>query len=179
MLKIAFSTLSCPDWTWRELIDNGKRYGFHGVEIRLLAREVDLLRVPEFQPSELPQRRRELSDAGFQVCGLASSVRFHDLDAAVRDQHVQTGKANLDLAKNLGAEFVRVFGDVVPEGTNRQRIVEQVAEGLGLLGEYAESLQLQVVIETHGDFADSRLMRDTMRLVKSPAVGVLWDVHHP
>jgi sugar phosphate isomerase/epimerase len=179
MIKTGFSTLSCPDWTWREVVQRGKRYGFDGVEIRLVARETDLLKVPEFQPSELPQRRRELSDAGFQICGLASSVRFHDPEKTVRERHVETGKAYLDLAKELGAGFVRVFGDVVPEGTDRQTLIEQVVEGLDRLGEYAEALELNIVIETHGDFAESGLMQDTMKLVTSPAAGVLWDVHHP
>jgi sugar phosphate isomerase/epimerase len=179
MIKTAFSTLSCPDWTWQELLDKGKRYDYDGVEIRLLCRETDLLKVPEFRASGLPQRRRELADAGFQVRGLASSVRFHDSERAVRDQHVQDGKAHIDLAKELGARFVRVFGDIIPEGMDRETIAGQVSEGLNRLGEYAEKLELDIVIETHGDFADSSLMQEAMKQVKSARVGVLWDVHHP
>ena len=36
-----------------------------------------------------------------------------------------------------------------------------------------------VIMETHGDFSNSINVRDVFQLVRSPAVGVLWDTHHP
>ena len=189
--KTAFSTLSCPDWSFQELIENGRRYGYDGVEIRLLQRETDLLSRPEFAPSERAARRRELKDSGFRVCGLASSVRFHDEHKAAREQQLETGRRYLDLAAELGADFIRVFGDVlqatesgsvpIEEVTpdRRQQTVRQVAEGLQTLGEYAEPLGLGVVIETHGDYADTTIVQETMSQVDCSAAGVLWDTHHP
>ena len=182
MLRACFSTLSCPDWSFQQIVQHGREFGFDGVEIRLIERETDLLKLPEFQPAERPRRRRELADSGFEVPVLASNVRFHDLEASVRKEQVETGKAYLDLAKELGASFGRVFGDVVGKNNNgqyRPAIIQQVAEGLQRLGEYAETLELNIVIETHGDYSDSRLMQQTMALVETPAVGVLWDTHHP
>lgn len=187
----AFSTLSCPDWTFQELIENGTRFGFDGVEIRLLQRETDLLAHPDFQTAQLDARRSELDDAGFRVCGLSSSVNFHSLDTDERDSQVETGRRYLDLAKTLGADWVRVFGDVLHPTENgsvpvedvtperRRTTIAQVADGLQRLGEYAETLDLSVIIETHGDFADTTVMHETLKQVDSPAVGVLWDTHHP
>jgi len=182
MLKVAYSTLGCPDWGWHDLLRYGTQFGYDGVEIRLLVRETDLLRVQEFQASQLQTRRRELSDAGFLVCGLASSVRFDYPEQNQREAQVEIGKAYLDLAVELEAGFVRVFGDVIPDAEDsnkRQTTIENIAEGLNRLGEYAEKLGRGIVIETHGDYSDSGLMRQTLRLVDSRAVGVLWDTHHP
>ncbi len=182
MIKTAFSTLSCPDWSWHELLARGAKYGFDGVEVRSVARETDLLKRPEFQPQALPARRRELADAGVQVCGLASSVRFDYPEASRRAEQHEIGKAYLDLAAELGASFVRVFGDVLPDeadAAGRLTVIENIAEGLQQLGEYAEQMGLHVLIETHGDFADSSVTQQTLRLVDSPAAGVLWDTHHP
>jgi sugar phosphate isomerase/epimerase len=189
--KTAFSTLSCPDWSFRELIDHGTRYGFDGVEIRLLQRQTDLLAHPDLQPSQLTARRRELDDAGFSICGLSSSVNFHSPHADERDSQIDTGCRYLDMARTLGAGWVRVFGDVLhptEDGSiavdqvtaeQRQTTTAQVADGLQRLGEYAHSLGLSVIIETHGDFADTTVMRETLDQVECPAVGVLWDTHHP
>ena len=179
MIRTSFSTLGCPDWSFTELIEYGSDAGFDGVEIRLLERETDLLAVPAFQPSRLSERRRELTEGGFRVCGIASSVAFDSPDATERQRQVDVGRANLDLAAELEADVVRVFGDIIRETVGREALVDQVAEGLDRLGEYAEPLGLTVVIETHGDFADSRLTRDTLQRVNSDAVGVLWDTHHP
>jgi len=95
------------------------------------------------------------------------------------------------MARALGADWIRVFGDVlhptaggsipVDEVTPEQRhtATAQVADGLQRLGEYARTLGLSVIIETHGDFADTTVMRETLDQVECPAVGVLWDTHHP
>ena len=58
--RTCFSTLSCPDWSFQNLIRNGVDFGFDGVEIRLLQRETNLLAHADFQPGELAARRREV-----------------------------------------------------------------------------------------------------------------------
>lgn len=182
MVRTSFSTLSCPDWSWYDLLEHGPRYGYDGVEIRLIERETDLLVRPEFRTDQLEIRRRELAEAGFCVCGLASSVRFDDPSEVERAKQVDIGKAYVDLAAELGASFVRVFGDKLPadaDAGEREQAMGNVAEGLQRLGEFAGETGPRVVIETHGDFADSAVAQQTLRLVDSPAVGVLWDTHHP
>lgn len=180
-MLVSFSTLACPDWSFGEIVAQGSRFGYDGVEIRLLQRETDLLGRPEFQSAQLGARRRELSDAGFRISGLASSVRFDDPQAARRNEQVQIGRAYLDLAAELEAGFVRVFGDVLPppEDPQRSDAIRHIADGLQALGEYAATLQIGVAIETHGDFSESGLVRETLERVESPAVCVLWDTHHP
>lgn len=189
--RTAFSTLSCPDWSFQDLIRNGSAFGFDGVEIRLLQRETDLLSLPDFQPSQLAARRRELTDAGFQICGLPSSVQLQSPEKLARERQIETGRRYIELAAELGASFVRVFGDVLQPTENgsvpvedvspeqRSRTVSLVADGLNQLGQLAEPLAIDVLIETHGDFSNTFVMQETMQQVSSPAAGVLWDTHHP
>src|SRR5262245_52653396 len=102
-LRISFSTLACPDWTWRDVLRYGPEYGYDGVELRLLSRETNLLALPDLAPSQWTTRRRELEDAGFRVAGLASSVRFDDAESTARQQHLENGRRYIDLAVALGA----------------------------------------------------------------------------
>jgi sugar phosphate isomerase/epimerase len=181
-LRIAFSTLACPDWSWGDILRHGPEYGYTGVEVRLLEREVDLLARPEFQPDQLLLRRRELDRAKFQVCGLASSVHLDDADSQLRAEQVRIGGEYLALAEALGASFIRVFGDVLPPRTNAERrriALQQIADGLKSLGDLAEPRGLMVLIETHGDFSSSEPICQLMELVDHPHVGLLWDTHHP
>jgi len=179
MNRTCFSTIGCPDWTFSEMVARGQEAGFDGVEIRLVERETDLLAVPDLSTARLPQRRRELSETGFRVCGLASSVAFDSPDATERARQCVTGRAYLDMAAELEADFVRVFGDVVRDELGRDTTIQQVSEGLAVLGEYAATLNLEVIIETHGDFSQSDLVAELLDQVDSTAVGVLWDTHHP
>jgi sugar phosphate isomerase/epimerase len=115
------------------------------------------------------------------VCGLASSVRFDSLEPAEREAQFETGVGYLNLAAELGASFVRVFGDVLPspESGEREATITSIAEGLDRLGERAAPLGVDVLIETHGDFMHSDLLRQVLDQVTSPRVGVVWDTHHP
>lgn len=181
-MKIAFSTLATPEWSWARLLEQGSVLGYDGVEIRLLEGETDLLARDEFAAGHLPQRRDELTAAGFQVCGLASSVRFDDKDPAERERQTEIGRSYVDLAVELGAEFVRVFGDSLPEkddAAGRAAVISNVAAGLTVLGEYGAERRVQVLLETHGDFSDSQVVQATMEQVTSDHAGVLWDTHHP
>ena len=181
-LRIAFSTLACPDWSWDDMLRQGPAFGYQGVEVRLIQRDTNLLARPEFQPGRLLVRRRELERANFQVCGLASSVHLDDADPELRAEQVRVGGEYLALADALGAGFVRVFGDVLPpiaEPERRGNALQQIADGLKSLGDLAGPRNLMMLIETHGDFSASEPIVQLMRLVDHPHVGVLWDTHHP
>jgi sugar phosphate isomerase/epimerase len=181
-LNIAFSTLACPNWSWETILARSSEFGYDGVEIRLIQGETDLLKRPEFAPGCLKQRLAELARAKQTVCGLASSVRFDYPLETERAEQARIGKGYVDLAVALGAGFVRVFGDVVPpadESQARAAAIDRIATGLSDVGEYALLHGIDLLIETHGDFTDTRLLADLMGRVACPAVGVLWDTHHP
>jgi len=183
-LQISFSTLACPDWTWDEIVGNAAVYGYSGVEVRMIEGQTDLLARPEFAEDWLPLHLTKLELLGLQVCGLSSSVRFDHLDREMREEELAIGKLYIDLARRLGARFVRVFGDVLPaenEPAARHEVLRNIAGGLDALGKYSEMHggEVDVLIETHGDFTDSRLMLELLVHVRNPRVGVLWDTHHP
>jgi len=183
-LRISFSTLACPDWTWEEIAGLGGSSGYDGVEIRMLKGQSDLLARPEFADDAIEANLETFTLSGLRVCGLASSVRFDHLDRDEREQEAGIGKLYIDLARRLGARFIRVFGDVLPsekEPLARHDVLRNIAWGLDTLGEYSElhGGTVDVLVETHGDFADSSLMLELLVHVRHPRVGVLWDTHHP
>jgi sugar phosphate isomerase/epimerase len=76
---------------------------------------------------------------------------------------------------------VRVFGDILPAGppSAREAALEQIADGLNRLGEFAATGGIDVLLETHGDFAESAVVCELIPRIESRAVGILWDTHHP
>lgn len=180
-LKICFSTLACPDWDWHSVLKFGSEFGYDGVEVRLLSRETDLLKIADLRPAEWSMRRRELAESGFRIAGLASSVHFDDVTAEGRARQIEIGQRYIELCSALGGEFIRVFGDVLPpEGhENRSAVVRQIADGLVTLADLAASAGIQILLETHGDFSASAPCTQVMELANHPYVGLVWDTHHP
>jgi sugar phosphate isomerase/epimerase len=181
MPPLAFSTLACPDWPLSEVLERCQRYGYDGVEIRQVGGETDLLKVAEIAPARHAELRRTLGELGLAICGFASSVRFDYSDQTVREEQLRTGQKYVELAAALGARFVRVFGDVLPAGppSAREATLEQIADGLNRLGEFAATGGIEILLETHGDFAESAVVCNLMRRIEPRAVGILWDTHHP
>jgi sugar phosphate isomerase/epimerase len=174
---LAFTSLACPDWSWAQTVRRAVAYGYQGVELRGVEGEMDLTKAAPFTASRLPATKRELKDLGLAIPCLDTSCRF-DQEASI-DSSVSEGKRHIDLAGELGAPTIRVFGDRIPDSQSREKIIEQVVEGLLALARHAEGTSVQVLLESHGDFARLQNLLDVMRAVHHSHVGVLWDVHHP
>ena len=174
MTKLAFSTLGCPDWPLDEVIAVTRRYGYDGVELRLLDGEI-------ITP-ELPQRERErvrtaFADAGIPICCLDSSIR---VATGVEPEQVAAElRAFLALAAELGAPMIRVFGGEWPEGWTEEQVFEATAALLNSVAPDAERLGVAVVLETHDSLSSSHTVAEILRRVPSHAIGALWDTHHP
>ena len=177
-LPIAFSTLGCPKWDWLTILDAAARHNFAALELRGLQGTMDLPTRPEFSPARVEQSKRELAARGLRVVCLGSSARMHEMERDKREAQLDEGRRFIDLAQKLGAPYVRVFGDKYVEGVPRAAMIEHVAAGLRLLGDYARPRRVTVLIESHGDFTDSPTLLSILRQADSPAVALLWDAHH-
>ena len=54
---IAFSTLGCPAWSWKTILESADRLGYAAIELRGIAGEMDLPKVPGAL-GHAPRRRR-------------------------------------------------------------------------------------------------------------------------
>src|SRR6185312_3044096 len=84
----------------------------------------------------------------------------------------------LDLAAEIGAPFLRVFGGGFPAHTTRAAILEPTAEVLRTLARYGEQCGVTVLLETHDAWTNSADVRELVQAVAQPAFKVLWDTHH-
>jgi sugar phosphate isomerase/epimerase len=177
-LPIGFSTLGTPKWTWIQTLDFAAAHGFAAVELRGILDQMDLSKVPEFQPDRIAQSKRELADRGLVVPDLGASINLHEQDQAKRVTAMAETRRFIDLASALGTPYVRVFGNEYPNGMERKAVLEYIGAGLHELGEYGRPRNVAVIIESHGAFTDSPTLLELMRLADSPNVALLWDAHH-
>ena len=177
-LPIGFSTLGSPTWDWLTTLDFAAAHGYSAIELRGLLDQMDLTKRAEFQAERLAQTQRELRDRSLVVTDLGASAHLHEMDPAKREIQLAEARRYIDLASALGVPYVRVFGNNYVPGVSREQTLERVARSLRELGEYARPRNVQVLIETHGDFTDSPTLLELMRRADSPGVAILWDAHH-
>src|SRR5690606_2289598 len=83
----------------------------------------------------------------------------------------------LDLARDIGAPFVRVF----PGGGDEQTVEEAdatAARRLGTAAEYATDLGVRILLETHDSHRTGADAMRVLGLVGHRQVGALWAVMH-
>jgi sugar phosphate isomerase/epimerase len=174
-MKTSFSTLACPTWTLSQVIEIAVSSGYDGVELRFLEGEDSLWKLPALQGSALAAAKRMISDQGLAVTCVDTSCRFHSPDRGEREQWIEEGKRMAELAAVLDSPGIRVFGDKLQPGADRDSTRNWIAEGVRCLAQKTKENGVDVWLETHGDFASSA---ETMRIVERANctnVGVVWD----
>lgn len=176
MMKLAFSTLGCPDWSVEQVIEAARRSGYEGVELRLLGAEI----IPADLPSaERTRLRRRFEAAELAIICVASSARFSSADPVERAENERLAARYLELAADLRSPMIRVFGGHLPEGLPGEQVIAYVAESLDRVGRRGEELGVTAVLETHDGFSAGATVGAALARVDSPAVAALWDIHHP
>jgi sugar phosphate isomerase/epimerase len=176
--RIAFSTLGCPGWSWKTILEQADRLGYAGIEIRGIKGEMDLPKVPELQGARLAEAKKDLAALGLVITDLGASARMHEKDPATREKQLDEGRRFIDLAQALGVPYVRVFGDKIPPDEPKEEVMKRVVEGFRTLATYAKPAGVTVLIESHGDFTRSADLEDILTRVGSPQLALLWDAHH-
>ncbi|NLW50465.1 MAG: sugar phosphate isomerase/epimerase [Candidatus Brocadiaceae bacterium] len=175
-MKYAFMTFSTPEMELAPVLALARELGYDGIEVRVSAGHKHGL-----EPDATPEQRTAACDAvratGVPICCVATSCRF--ADPAIREGLVQQALQCIDLAADVGAGCIRVFGGQLPEGTAREAAVEQVAEALGRLAGRARERGVAVCMETHDDWCDPHHVAAVMQKVDDPAIAVNWDIMHP
>jgi sugar phosphate isomerase/epimerase len=175
-MKLAYSTLACPGWTVEQAAEAAHRYGYSAIEWRLADGEVLTPQTP------LTIKKRVLTATrqhNLTVACLDTSCRFVQAETANRAAVVQDCKDMIDLAVELEAPFVRVFGGEIPAGFSRADLLAPTAQALAESAEYAAPKGITVLLETHDDWSRSQDARTLVETANVPNLKILWDVHHP
>jgi sugar phosphate isomerase/epimerase len=177
-LPIAFSTLGCPAWDWRTILQEAEGMGYAAVELRGIQGDMDLPRRPEFQPLRLKDSLGQVSGRGLRIVTLGSSAALHEPDRAARASQIDEARRFVDLAHALGAPYVRVFPNNFIPGEEHRVTIGRIAEGLRVLGQHAKGSGVTVLMESHGDFARSSDILAVLTGARMSNVAFLWDAHH-
>ncbi len=175
-MKLAFSTLGCPDFDWKDIYSMAKDFGFSGIELRGLGNDIFSVHARPFQEENLPATIAMLAKQHLEIPCLSTgrALKFGDR----REETLREIREYIDLASKLGTPYIRILGDLTaaPEGEVDDAVV---LDGLKALVPFAEKAGVTLLVETNGVYANTARLRDLLNQVRSDNVAALWDVHHP
>ena len=175
-MKISFSTLACPDFSWTEIYSMAKDVGFNGIEIRGIGEELNTVKAKPFRADKIDDTIAKLKKLKLEIpclsCG--ACLKFADK----HDENTEEIKQYIELAAKLETPYIRILGDLTPEPDGE---VDDafVASVLKEICAFAEEKGVTLLVETNGVYSDTMRLKKLLDSVESKAVGALWDLHHP
>ncbi len=175
-MKIAFSTLGCPDFSWPEIYSMAKDLGFDGIEIRGLGNEIFAVKAQPFTESELPNTIKKLSELRLEIPCLSSGCCLKFPETA--EQNYEEIVEYITLAAKLKTPYIRILADLEPQPSGEVDD-EIVLATLSRLIPVAEAKGVTLLVETNGVYSDTARLCKLLNQAASDWVGALWDTHHP
>ncbi len=175
-MKLSFSTLACPDYSFTDIYAMAKDLGFDGIEVRGLGTDIfDNKHNMPFAPQNIAETAKTLASIGIDIPCMSSDccLRYPQLaeeNKAIVAEYIKA-------AKVLGTKYVRVLGDEAPEATDDGND-EEVLKQLTALVPMAEEAGITLIIETNGVYSDSARLKNILDSIHSDNIAALWDIHH-
>lgn len=177
-MTLAFMTFVAPEWSLEQHLAAAIRYGYDGIEPRCAAGHAHGIELSTTK-AQRQALRAQCADCGVGLPALATSLRYNFPDPAQVAEMVEETKRYLQLAADLGAPNIRVFGGMPPdEGVSKEEGARRVAEGLAQCLETADSCGVNLCLETHDFFCRAEHAALVVNAVNHPRLGFNWDMLH-
>jgi len=176
-MKLAFSTLGCPNWDLDTIINQAAEIGFDGIELRGILKELDIARLPEFS-TKAKETVAKLEDAGIEMACFSSSVAMSNSGSGISIESLDEIKRYADLCDTFQAANIRIFGGKIGSLTWEEAI-DDAATNLEKMSRIVQDTDFKIVVETHDDWMKGSYFSRLMEMVDLKNVGILWDVNHP
>lgn len=176
LVKISFSTLACPEYSWSDIYSMAKDIGFDGIEIRGLGNEIFAVNAQPFSENKISETIKTLERLNLEIPCLSSGCGLKYLDKT--EENLNEISQYIALAIKLKTPFIRILADrePMPNGEVNDAEICSVLKKAAIM---AEGTDITLLVETNGVYSDTKRLRKLIDSVNSKHIAVLWDVHHP
>lgn len=174
-IKLAFSTVACPEWTIEQVARQAKQMGYAGVELRTLGPGGTVI-ASDPSLGDAKTVRDALRKEGIEPVCLSTSVSLHHRQAGDAHRAGLQVRQSLEMAAEIGAPAVRIFGHEVLPGESRRSVIQRIASRVPPLAERAGDLGVKLLFENGGSINTAQDWWWLFNLVQHPMVGVCWNV---
>ncbi len=175
-MKISFSTLACPDFSWVDIYSMAKDLNFDGIEVRGVGSEIYAYKAKVFSDSNIDATVSKLKALGLEIPCLSSGCCLKFADKL--EENIAEIRQYAALAAKLSTPYIRILGDLepAPEGEVDD---EAVLYAINKLIPIAQEYDVTLLVETNGVYSDTKRLAKLLSKADSRYVAALWDMHHP
>jgi sugar phosphate isomerase/epimerase len=174
-MKLAISTLVCPQWTLEKIVEAAAANRIGGIDFRGLGAEIDVTKLPVFN-EQIETTLELLRSHRIVTPCLNTSVTLVTPAAERWQMMLEEAQRTVRLARKMQTKFMRVFAGAAVSGMSRGEAVQMGQRRLRQLVKMCNPVV--PVVETHDQWATAQQMLELVHEFDPGQVGVLWDVEH-
>jgi sugar phosphate isomerase/epimerase len=131
---------------------------------------------PSLSKDERTDVKRRFDEAGIDVWGCGTICEFHAPDPAVVKKNIESCKAFVQLAADIGGRGVKVRPNALPKGVPVEKTLEQIGKALIECGKAAADAGVEIWVEVHGSgTSQPPHIKTIMDHCGHPKVGLTWN----
>ena len=161
------------DWDVDTIIEKCTGLRYEGVELRTThAHGVEV----GLDKTARADVRKKFADSAVTLVGLGSAFDYHTPDADELRKIIEATKEYILLAKDVGAEGVKVRPNAFVEGVPREKTLEQIGASLREVSAFGADHGIKIRLEVHGrDTCHPPHIRTMVDIADHPNLYVCWN----
>jgi sugar phosphate isomerase/epimerase len=171
--SLAFSTLACPEWSPETIVAEAARLGYDAIEWR--GGDEGHVRTTWTQ-RQRRELRQHMADHGIASLCVTAYTSFVAPDGGARARDRDDLVRHIELARDLGAPFVRAFIGIREDDAPMDDLRRRAAEELAIVAPAAAEAGIRIGLEQHDDFDQAAEVAAVLALLPDRSIGAIWDV---
>ncbi|MCM8762165.1 MAG: sugar phosphate isomerase/epimerase [Candidatus Omnitrophica bacterium] len=161
------------EWDVDTIIEKCSKTGYEGVELRSTHKHgVE----PTLSKEEREVVRKKFENSPVKLVGLGTACEYHNPDKAELKKNIEETKAFVLLAKDTGAEGVKVRPNAFPEGVTKEKTIEQIGTSLREVSAFAADYGVKIRLEVHGPgTCHPPYIKQMVDIADHPNLYVCWN----
>ncbi|MCX7917120.1 MAG: sugar phosphate isomerase/epimerase [bacterium] len=173
-MKLGIVTyMIAAEWDLDTIIKKCEELGYEGVELRTQHKhnvEANLTK------SQREIVRKKFENSSVKLVGLGTIFEYHSPDKEILKKNIEGTKEYVILAKDVGAEGVKVRPNAFPEGVSKEKTIEQIGKSLREVSSFAYDYGIKIRLEVHGHQTSNPIfIKQMIDIADHPNCYVCWN----
>ncbi|MGC8977435.1 MAG: sugar phosphate isomerase/epimerase family protein [Candidatus Ratteibacteria bacterium] len=173
-MKLGIVTyMIAAEWDVDTIIKKLEELGYEGVELRTQHKHGVESNLSKKERQEI---KKKFENSKVKLVGLGTCFEFHSPDKNELKRNIEGSKQYIILAKDVGAEGVKVRPNAFPEGIPREKTIEQIGKSLKEISSFASDFGVKIRLEVHGkETSNPVYIKQMVDIADHPNLYVCWN----
>ncbi|HOK57242.1 MAG TPA: sugar phosphate isomerase/epimerase family protein [bacterium] len=173
-MKLGIVTyMIAAEWDVDTIIKKCEELGYEGVELRTQHKHKVESNLTKKEREEV---RKKFENSKVKLVGLGTIFEYHSPDKEILKKNIEGTKEYVILAKDVGAEGIKVRPNAFPPNVPKEKTIEQIGKSLREVSSFASDYGIKIRLEVHGhETSNPVYIKQMVDIADHPNLYVCWN----